>query len=61
MSGICEQSVYAEIKQTRFIILAMFWLLIFKIKYPQILLTLDNCYIECKNCPFQCKRDKNVD
>ena len=56
MSGICEENSYAKIKTTKVFIIAMFWTLIFKIKYPQVIVTLDGSYIECKDCPYICKK-----
>ena len=55
MSGLCPDNTYADYYTTPWIVKALVKFIIFRFKYPQVVLSLGGRYVDCKDCKYICE------
>lgn len=52
MCGFMSNGVHAEIREPKTFIGALFWVIVYRFKYPHVLLTIGDRAFKCEYCPF---------
>ena len=53
LNGYCCEGLAQDSKNTNYLIIALFWLIRFRIKYPIVDLQVRNGYSKCDYCKYE--------
>lgn len=60
MCGAMGDNTYAQIRLSKLFIVALFWLIIYRFKYPQVILCVSGRALRCNYCPYENCENRDI-